>query len=224
MGASACDAGQSNLGQGNLVIDLPAFYRDQVRLYWQWRATRLALVRRVLLSWVAAGLALLLVATISSNLTLDGPVALVTAALSLAVLNLLARPILLLALSPLPAFTVQVAELLVEIVIVLAIGSFVPGVGVANMGAAIWDAVALTILNALFAEVLRASDDDSYHGSQVRRLAARDFRKPRSERPGLLMVQLDGLSLPVLREQMRAGRMPGLDRLVAHGEGKVEPW
>ena len=97
-----------------------------------------------------------------------------TAALSLAVLNLLARPILLLALSPLPAFTVQVAELLVEIVIVLAIGRFVPGVGVANMGAAIWDAVALTILNALFAEVLRASDDDSYHGSQVRRLELHD--------------------------------------------------
>ncbi len=147
-----------------------------------------------------------------------------TAALSLAVLNLLARPILLLALSPLPAFTVQVAELLVEIVIVLAIGRFVPGVGVANMGAAIWDAVALTILNALFAEVLRASDDDSYHGSQVRRLAARDFGKPRTETPGLLMVQLDGLSLPVLREQMRAGRMPGLDRLVRHGEAKVDPW
>ena len=205
-------------------MDLPGFYREQTRLYWQWRATRLALVRRVLLSWIAAGVALLIVATVSSNLTLDGPVSLVVAALSLAVLNLLARPFLMLALSPLPAFTVQVAELLVEIVIVLAIGRFVPGVGVANMGAAIWDAVALTILNALFAEILRASDDDSYHGSQVRRLAARDFGKPRTETPGLLMVQLDGLSLPVLREQMRAGRMPGLDRLVRHGEAKIDPW
>jgi uncharacterized membrane protein YvlD (DUF360 family) len=224
MGQAAVGASAGKSGQGTPVIDLPGFYRDQARLYWQWRATRLALLRRVLLSWVAAGLALLIVAMISSNLTIDGPVSLVVAALSLAVLNLLARPLLLLALSPLPAFTVQVAELLVEIVIVLAIGRFVPGVGVANMGAAIWDAVTLTILNALFAEILRASDDDSYHGSQVRRLAARDFGKPRTETPGLLMVQLDGLSLPVLREQMRAGRMPGLDRLVRHGEAKVDPW
>jgi uncharacterized membrane protein YvlD (DUF360 family) len=217
-------ASPSECDQGVLVIDLPAFYRDQARLYWQWRATRLALLRRVLLSWIAAGLALLIVVATSSNLTIDGPAALVVAALALAVLNLLARPILLLALSPLPAFTVQVAELLVETVIVLAIGRFVPGVGVANMGAAIWDAVALTILNALFAEVLRASDDDSYHGSQVRRLAARDFGKPRTDTPGLLMVQLDGLSLPVLREQMRAGRMPGLDRLVRHGDAAIDPW
>ena len=119
---------------GIVVMDLPGFYREQARLYWQWRATRLALVRRVLLSWIAAGLALLIVATVSSNLTLDGPVSLVVAALSLAVLNLLARPFLLLALSPLPAFTVQVAELLVEVVIVLAIGRFVPGVGVGEHG------------------------------------------------------------------------------------------
>ncbi|HEV8403616.1 MAG TPA: phage holin family protein [Candidatus Limnocylindrales bacterium] len=206
------------------MIDLPRFYRDQARLYWQWRATRLALLRRVVLSWVAAGAALLIIAATSANLTLDGPASLVEAAFLLAVLNLLARPLLLLALSPLPAFTVQVGELLVELVVVLVIGRFVPGVGVANMGAAIWDAVALTILNALFAEILRASDDDSYHGSQVRRLAARDFGKPRTETPGLLMVQLDGLSLPVLREQMRAGRMPGLDRQVRHGEAAIDPW
>ena len=210
--------------KASVVTDLAGFYREQGRLYWQWRATRLALIRRVLLSWVAAGAALLIVAGTSSNLKLDGPASLVIAALALAVLNLIARPILLLALSPLPAFTVQIAELLVEIVIVLAIGRFVPGVDVADIGAAIWDAVLLTILNAMFAEILRASDDDSYHGSQVRRLAARDYGKPPNEQPGLLMVQIDGLSLPVLREQMRAGRMPGLDRMVRHGEAAVDPW
>ena len=38
------------------------------------------------------------------------------------------------------------------------------------------------------------------------------------------MIQIDGLSLPVLREQMRAGRMPGLDRMVRHGEATLDPW
>ena len=106
----------------------------------------------------------------------------------------------------------------------LGIGSVVPGVGVGSLGAAVWDAVALTILNAIFAEVLRASDDDSYHGTQVRRLAARESRTPRNPVPGLLMIQIDGLSLPVLREQMRAGRMATLDRLVRHGGAMIDPW
>ena len=66
-------------------MNLPAFYRDQARLYWQWRATRLALIRRALLSCVAAAAALLIVAATSSNLTFDGPVSLVSAALLLAV-------------------------------------------------------------------------------------------------------------------------------------------
>ena len=38
------------------------------------------------------------------------------------------------------------------------------------------------------------------------------------------MVQLDGLSLPVLENQMRAGRMPTLDRLVRAASPVVDPW
>jgi uncharacterized membrane protein YvlD (DUF360 family) len=201
-----------------------AFYRDQARLIWEWRATRLSLVRRALLSFVAAAAALLIVATISPNLTLGGPGALLLAALLLTALNALGRPALLLVLSPLPAIVVPVAGLLLEVVIVLAIVRVVPGVRIDSLAAAIWDAVFLTVLNAIFAEILRASDDDSYHGAQVRQLVAREFGKPGSSVPGLLMVQLDGLSLPVLQSQMRAGRMPTLDRLVRSGESRIDPW
>jgi uncharacterized membrane protein YvlD (DUF360 family) len=203
---------------------LLAFYRDQARLIWEWRATRLSLVRRSLLSYVAAGAALLIIATISPDLTLGGPGALLLAALMLTALNALGRPALLLVLSPLPAITVAVVGLLLEVIIVLAIGRVVPGVRVNSLGAAIWDAVILTVLNAIFAEILRASDDDSYHGAQVRRLAAREFGKPGPATPGLLMIQLDGLSLPVLEGQMRAGRMPTLDRLIRSGESRLDPW
>lgn len=201
-----------------------AFYRDQARLIWEWRATRLSLVRRALLSFVAAAAALLIVATISPNLTLGGPGTLLLAALLLTALNALGRPALLLVLSPLPAIVVPVAGLLLEVVIVLAIVRVVPGVRIDSLAAAIWDAVFLTVLNAIFAEILRASDDDSYHGAQVRQLVAREFGKPGSSVPGLLMVQLDGLSLPVLQSQMRAGRMPTLDRLVRSGESRIDPW
>ena len=38
------------------------------------------------------------------------------------------------------------------------------------------------------------------------------------------MVQVDGLSLPVLREAIRAGRVPVLGRLVRDGEATLHPW
>ena len=106
----------------------------------------------------------------------------------------------------------------------LVIGRTVPGVEVGSLGAAVVDAVALSVLNAVFAEILRASDDDSYHGTQVRRLVARTFDKPPVPEPGLLIIQIDGLSLPVLESQMRSGRMATLARLVRSGDFVVDPW
>ena len=44
-----------------------AFYRDQARLIWEWRATRLSLIRRAVLSYLAAMAALLIVATVSAT-------------------------------------------------------------------------------------------------------------------------------------------------------------
>jgi uncharacterized membrane protein YvlD (DUF360 family) len=201
-----------------------ALYRDQARLIWEWRATRMSLIRRGLLSYLAAIASILVVATYSGDLTVDGPRALVLAALVLTGANAVARPALLLALAPLPTIAVQLAGLVVEVFIVLAMGQIVPGVGVGSLEAAVVDAVWLTVLNAILAEILRASDDHSYHGTQVRRLAAREFGKPPRPTSGLLMIQLDGLGREVLENQMRAGRMATLDRLVRSGRSRVDPW
>ncbi len=47
---------------------------------------------------------------------------------------------------------------------------------------------------------------------------------PKEPEPGLLVVQVDGLSLPVLQQAIRAGRVPVLGRLVRDGEAKLHPW
>jgi uncharacterized membrane protein YvlD (DUF360 family) len=201
-----------------------AYYRDQARLIREWRATRLALIRRSLLSAVATGAALLIISTLSPDLDIDGLTSVVLAAVLITLLNSLLRPALLLAFAPLPAIAVPIVGLLMQIPIVLLTGAIVPGVHVGTLDAAVRDAVLLTVLNAIMAEILRASDDDSYHGTQVRRLAGREFGQARTVEPGLLMVQLDGLSRPVLENQMRAGRMPTLARLVQSGGYRLDPW
>ncbi len=201
-----------------------AFYRDQARLIGEWRATRLALIRRSLLSAVATGAALLTISTLSPDLDIGGLSSVVLAATLITLLNALLRPALLLTLSPLPAIAVPTVGFLLQVPIVLLTGAIVPGVHVGTLDAAVRDAALLTILNAIMAEILRASDDDSYHGTQVRRLAGREFGQPRTVEPGLLMVQLDGLSRPVLENEMRAGRMPTLAYLVQSGRYRLDPW
>jgi hypothetical protein len=84
--------------------------------------------------------------------------------------------------------------------------------------------VLLTALNSLFAELVAVSDDDSYYSVLVRRLVARDFRNAAEPNPGLLVVQIDGLSQPVLEQSIRAGRVPVLGGMVRDGVATLHPW
>jgi hypothetical protein len=84
--------------------------------------------------------------------------------------------------------------------------------------------VLLTMLNSLFAELVAVSDDDSYYGALVRRLVARNYVRAPEPTPGLLVVQIDGLSLPVLNHAIRGGRVPVLGGLVRNDGATLHPW
>jgi len=123
-----------------------------------------------------------------------------------------------------PIFVAQTLGLVVQVLAIIAVGRVVPGVSVEGTATVVWGAVLLTILNTLFAELVAVSDDDSYYGVLVRRLVARNFGRTREPTPGLLVVQIDGLSLPVLNHVMRGGRVPVLSGLVRDDGATIYPW
>jgi len=201
-----------------------AFYRLQARLMWEWRPTRLAILRRTVLSFVGACLALAITAGVIPGLRIEGVAPLLLAGLLLLALDSSLAVVLHGLLVGWSIFVAQVLGLAVQFVAIIVLGQVLPGVHVGDTAAAVWGAVLLTVLNSLFAELVAVSDDDSYYSVLVRRLVARQFRHPKEPIPGLLVVQVDGLSLPVLREAIRAGRAPVLGRLVRDGEATLHPW
>ena len=201
-----------------------AFYRDQARLIWEWRATRLALLRRLVLTFVAGALSFALVAYLLPGIRVAGPVPLLLAAALLTGANSALRPALLLVLSPFPVLVLQLVGTVAEVLLMIAIGALVPGIAVDGPTTAVLAGVILASLIGLFSEIVRASDDDSYHGTQVRRLAAREFGRREPVTSGLLVVQLDGLALPILEAQFRSGRMATLAGLVRAGTHRLDAW
>jgi uncharacterized membrane protein YvlD (DUF360 family) len=201
-----------------------ALYRLQARLMWEWRPTRLAIARRTVLSYVGACLALAIAAAVLPGLKIDGPVALLLAGLFLLALDSSSAVILHGLLVGLPIFVAQILGLAVQFVAILALGRVVPGIRVDGDATAAWGAFLLTMLNSLLAELVAVSDDDSYYSVLVRRLVARNFRRAKESQPGMLVVQIDGLSLPVLQHAIRAGRVPVLGQLVRGGEAALHPW
>src|SRR5665647_1971373 len=201
-----------------------AFYRLQARLMWEWRPTRLAILRRTVLSFVGACLALAITAGVIPGLRIEGVAPLLLAGLLLLALDSSLAVVLHGLLVGWSILVAQVLGLAVQFVAIIVLGQVLPGVHVGDTAAAVWGAVLLTVLNSLFAELVAVSDDDSYYSVLVRRLVAREFRHPKEPIPGLLVVQVDGLSLPVLHESIRAGRVPVLGRLVRDGEATLHPW
>ena len=201
-----------------------AFYRLQARLMWDWRPSRLAIVRRAVLSFVGACLALAITAGVVPELHVGGLGALLAASLLLVTLDSVLAVVLHGLLVRLPILVAQVAGIAAQFGAILVLGRVLPGVIVGDAAAAVWAAILLTLLNSLFAELVAVSDDDSYYSVLVRRLVARDFDRPPDPVPGLLVIQVDGLSLPVLEAAIRAGRVPTLGRLVRRGEATLHPW
>jgi uncharacterized membrane protein YvlD (DUF360 family) len=214
-------AGRNSAPAGNRWL---AFYRMQARLMWEWRPTRQAVLRRTFLSYVGACVALAITASVIPGLSVHGLAPLLLAALLLVAIDSTSALVLHGLLVGWAIFIAQVLGLALQVAAIIVIGRVLPGIEVDTTAAAVWAAVLLTILNSLFAELVAVSDDDSYYSVLVRRLVARNFRRSAEPDPGLLVVQVDGLSLPVLREAIRAGRAPVLGRLVRDGLATLHPW
>jgi hypothetical protein len=201
-----------------------AYYRLQTRLMWEWRPTRLALLRRAVLSYVMACLALAITTVALPGLTIDSRGLLLLAALLLLALDSASALVLHWLLVALPILVAQILGLALQVVAIIALGRLFPGIRVVDAATAVWGAVLLTALNSLFAELVAVSDDDSYYSVLVRRLVARDFRSAAEPNPGLLIVQIDGLSHPVLEQSIRAGRVPVLGGMVRDGDATLHHW
>ena len=203
---------------------LVASYRLQARLIWEWRPARFSIARRTVLSYLMACLALAITAALLPGLRIGGLGVLLFVALLLIVLDACSDTVLQWLFVAQPIAVAQAVGLFVQIVAIVVAGRVVPGGGVDGDATAILAAVLLTILNSFLAELVAVSDDDSYYGVRVRRLVARTCKLPRSVIPGLLVVQIDGLSLPVLNHLIRGGRVPVLSGLLRNDGATLHPW
>jgi uncharacterized membrane protein YvlD (DUF360 family) len=211
-------------GARGSASELVSMYRLQARLMWTWRPTRLAILRRTILAYLGACLALAIAAAALQGLRIGGPAALLLAALLLLALDSSSDILFQWLFVSRQIFVAQTLGLVVQFLAILAVCRIVPGVSVDGDMTAIWAAILLTLLTSLFAELVSVSDDDSYYAILVRRLVARNFGRAPESTPGLLIVQVDGLSLPVLGHAMRAGRVPVLGGLVRDGAATLHPW
>jgi uncharacterized membrane protein YvlD (DUF360 family) len=181
---------------------------------------------RLLFAWLSSAVALLLAAGLVPGADVNGFLDAVLVAAIVAVLNAVLPPIV--AALRLP-FTVALGFLLVlalDAVMLLIAAEIVPeALDVAGPFDALLVALVASAVGTVIAIVAGVNDDDDVYTLRVaRRVARRSGPVVETAVPGIVFLEIDGLSLPVLRRAIRDGTTPAMARWLADDGYALIEW
>jgi uncharacterized membrane protein YvlD (DUF360 family) len=177
---------------------------------------------RVLALWVLTALAFLVLAAIVPGIGVPrfGTALLATA--TIAILNTLLWPLLIRVALPLTILTFGLASLVVNGIIITLALEIVEGADPSLLGA-IAVAFFLALVEMLLTPLV-GIDPDARALRVVRRRARRARRKNRTDVPGVILFEIDGLAEPVLRRALEEGHVPTMARWIEQGSHRLLGW
>jgi uncharacterized membrane protein YvlD (DUF360 family) len=180
---------------------------------------------RVLLSWILTAAALWIAAAILPGVDIAGGWGALGVAAVVAALNALLPPML--AALRLP-FMLALGFLLVlvlnAIVLKLASDLLEDTFSVDSLWWALLAALVVAAVSVMLEVVFGTNDDDTYTLRVVQRIARRQGGEQRTDVPGIIFLEIDGLALPVLRRAMRDGNAPSMARWLRDGTHQLAEW
>jgi uncharacterized membrane protein YvlD (DUF360 family) len=191
---------------------------------WQPELPRFHLIQLVV-SWLLSAGALLIAAWIVPGVAVEGFGGALIAALVIGILNAILPPLVAALRLPLMALLGFVLVLVVDaLMLMLASRIDVSAISVDNFGWALLAALVAAAVGVVLAVVFGTNDDDTYTLRVVQKVAKKQGGATRTDVPGIIFLEIDGLALPVLRRAMRDGSASSMARWLAEGSHRVVEW
>ena len=207
------------------VID---FYRLQIQVMRDWQPSGGSRARRLLATLIISVLSLggAVALTPGFDLTPGAPIigTLLIAALVLGLLNVLVRPLFLALFAGVSVIAVAIATLVFQVVSFLVVAYLVKDLTVTGILSALVASFIYAAVNTILVAVFSITSDDSYFAILMQQVSAQRADVVRTDKPGLVVVQIDGLAQPILARQVRAGRVPHLSNWVRSGRYRLNGW
>ncbi len=182
-------------------------------------------ILRLLVVWFIDTVSLFLTAEMVSGIAIASVggrsrlVIAAAAALVLGVANLLIRPMILMLSIPLGFVFVFLVGFLVNALTLMITASLIKGFTVEGFWAALLGGLILGLINTIITTIITVDDENSFYQGVVERLARRSlYEEEDFSKPGLLMVEIDGLSYWHAKHAIEKGFLPTFKRLMdVHG-------
>ena len=169
-------------------------------------------------------MALLVTAWLSPGIAIHDTGTATIVAVLLATATTLARPVLIALLSGVSIFLSAVATVLLQGVAFWLFSRVPGGLEIDRFGDAVLGALTYSLGSAVLTACLSIGDDNAFFGTLARRLAVHHRGVGRTDRPGVVVIQIDGLSRSFLEQQIDAGRVPVLSRWIRSREMTLDSW
>jgi uncharacterized membrane protein YvlD (DUF360 family) len=181
-----------------------------------------SIAARGIVLWALVALVFWAVAALMPRFSVPsfGAVLLTTALIAL--LNALLWPLLIRLLLPLTVLTFGLGSLALNAAIASLAVKLVDGTAPDFLGAILVSLV-ISVSLMLLAPAL-SIDDDARQLRLVRRRARRVGDADRTDVPGVIMFEIDGLAEPVLRHALSEGHAPTMARWLDRGSHRIVPW
>lgn len=177
---------------------------------------------RVLLTWVAATVALVLLDDWLTRFDLGSWWQPPLMALLLGLLTAVVWPLVMRVALPVAFFTLGLGSFLLLGVAVLGVSFLVPGVVVERVSTGVAVAAGMAAVSGLVSSLL-AIDEDELFFRRARRRARRSGESD-GQPPGVIFLQIDALSHETARRAVRDGSMPNVAALLRSGSHAMTAW
>ena len=172
---------------------------------------------------VVSTIAFLATAFLLPNIIVDRPLDGVIVVIVMALLNALVRPVVLAIVAPRSLILTGISVILLQILVFLISANIVPGVHVGSLLTALIGSFVYAIINTILTAILGIDSGDSFYGLLIQSLLLKRAA-PKTDQPGLVIVQIDGLAHPILAGRMRAGSVNTMSSWVRNGTHRLERW
>ncbi|HEX5928291.1 MAG TPA: phage holin family protein [Solirubrobacterales bacterium] len=179
---------------------------------------------RGLLVLLLDALTLLLLSELLPGFVLDGAGSAIGAAALIGLLNALVWPLLARVALPLTVLTLGLAALVLNGALVTFAVDLLPGAQIDGIWEGTVVTIAMTAVTAVVYSLLAIDEDDSWYRHVVRRQLRRRKQAVRSDVPGVVFLEIDGLAHDVLHRALSDGSAPNLAAWLRDGSHRLQRW
>jgi uncharacterized membrane protein YvlD (DUF360 family) len=182
-------------------------------------------VGRLLLSLVVSAVSVFLAAAILPGLDVGGFWQAALAAAVIGILNAVLAPLVAAVRLPYTVATSFLLTLVLDAVVLLLADALTEAaIEVGGFWSALVAALVISAISTTLGVVLGVNDDDAYSLRVIHRVARRSGERIVTDEPGIVYLEIDGLSKPVLQRALRDGNAPRMASWLAADTHRLVEW